>query len=119
MADVDELRSLVKDHLIPRLDSLENEVILLRELCWPVCQALTEHGDQLSYIKRKAIFLSQLHVHDRRTLLARKASMIRKLDLGAGNLCPEEDDTITRTIAAPPRLHDASVCPPVLAPRGQ
>ncbi len=37
-----DLRELVKDHILPRLTQLEEEVRLLREVTWPVCQALRE-----------------------------------------------------------------------------
>ena len=37
-----DLRELVKDHILPRMTQLEEEVRLLREVTWPVCQALRE-----------------------------------------------------------------------------
>jgi hypothetical protein len=37
-----DLRELVKDHILPRLTQLEEEVRLLREVTWPVCQSLRE-----------------------------------------------------------------------------
>lgn len=37
-----DLRELVKDHVLPRLTHLEEEVRLLREVTWPVCQSLRE-----------------------------------------------------------------------------
>jgi hypothetical protein len=40
--DLKNLRELVKDHILPRLTQLEEEVRLLREVTWPVCQALKE-----------------------------------------------------------------------------
>tara|TARA_Y100000385_G_C12707612_1_gene473205 strand:- start:155 stop:463 length:309 start_codon:yes stop_codon:yes gene_type:complete len=42
-----DLRELVKEHILPRLTQLEEEVRLLREVTWPVCQALREKS-QLS-----------------------------------------------------------------------
>ena len=49
-----ELRELVKDHILPRLTNLEEEVRLLREITWPVCQALREKSqlDDKSHFMR-------------------------------------------------------------------
>lgn len=49
-----ELRELVKDHILPRLTQLEEEVRLLREVTWPVCQALREKSqlvDKTQFMK--------------------------------------------------------------------
>ena len=101
-ADAAEMQTFIRDHLIPRIDKLEAELILLRTVCWPVCQAFTENGNQLSDIKGKSVYMSQLHRADRRDLISRKSFMIRKLNLGAGNCPVEEESRITRTIEAPP-----------------
>lgn len=37
-----DIRELVKEHILPRLTQLEEEVRVLREVTWPVCQALRE-----------------------------------------------------------------------------
>jgi hypothetical protein len=52
-----DLRELVKDHVLPRLTQLEEEVRLLREVTWPVCQALRER----SQLDDKTRFMRPLH----------------------------------------------------------
>jgi len=37
-----QLRTLVRENILPRLTELEEEVRLLRKVTWPVCQRLTE-----------------------------------------------------------------------------
>lgn len=88
-ADADELRSMIKDHILPRLDQLENEVTMLRSICWPVCQAFRENG-QLADIHSKVIFLSQYHPEDVSRLVVDKARLIRKLKLGSADCTGEE-----------------------------
>lgn len=49
-----DLREMVKDHILPRLSQLEEEVRLLREVTWPVCQALREKSqldDKTQFMK--------------------------------------------------------------------
>jgi hypothetical protein len=89
-ADADELRVFIKDHLLPRLDQLENEVQILRSVCWPVCQALRENGYQLSDINNKIIFLSTLHPADADKLLREKAKLTHRMKLGSTNCIDEE-----------------------------
>ena len=43
------MEDLVRNLLIPRLDQLEAEVKMLREIAWPICQALKENGNPLSF----------------------------------------------------------------------
>ena len=52
-----DVRVMIKDHLLPRITDLEEEVRLLRGVCWPVCQSITE-VNQLDGIiaKRKFLF---------------------------------------------------------------
>jgi hypothetical protein len=95
-ADADELRSMIKDHILPRLDQLENEVTMLRSVCWPVCQALRENG-QLADIHSKAIFLSHMHPQDMARLVLDKAKVIRKLKLGSADCTAEEMRLVSRT----------------------
>ena len=89
-ADANELRSFIKDHLLPRLDCLENEVQFLRTVCWPVCQALRENGYQLKDINNKINFLSTLHPEDADKLLREKAKLIHRMKLGSSNCIDEE-----------------------------
>lgn len=39
---VKDMRVLIKECLIPRIDELEEETRVLRELIWPVCSAILE-----------------------------------------------------------------------------
>ena len=54
-----DVRELLKDNILPRLTQLEEEVRLLREVTWPVCQSLTETS-QLIDMHNKRRFLSIL-----------------------------------------------------------
>jgi hypothetical protein len=89
-ADANELRSFIRDHMLPRLDRLENEVQILRAVCWPVCQSLRENGHQLTDINNKIIFLSTLHPDDADKLLKEKAKLTRSMKLGGSNCIEEE-----------------------------
>ena len=54
-----QVREIIKDHILPRLTNLEEEVRLLRKATWPVCQTIREHN-QLDDIKFKREFLQNL-----------------------------------------------------------
>ena len=64
----------MKNFLLPRLDQLEAEVKALREVTWPVCQALLEEGDPLKYTQEKRKFLKLFFKDEAVDLLMRKAS---------------------------------------------
>ena len=66
------LREFIKDHLVPRLTELEEEVRLLRKITWPVCQNIRE-STQLDDIKCKREFLQNLDPDEVRMLLKRKS----------------------------------------------
>lgn len=53
---LEDVRSLLKDNILPRLTQVEEEVRLLRELTWPVCQSLVEDNN-LHDIEHKRFFL--------------------------------------------------------------
>ncbi len=53
---LEDVRLLLKDVILPRLDQLECEVKLLREVTWPVCQSLKERHT-LDDIRNKKKFL--------------------------------------------------------------
>ena len=36
------IREFLKDHLVPRLTELEEEVRLLRKITWPICQNIRD-----------------------------------------------------------------------------
>jgi hypothetical protein len=69
---VQALRELVKDHILPRLTQLEEEVRELRLVTWPVCQSLRETS-QLTDIKNKKRFLCMLDKDEIELLLREKA----------------------------------------------
>mgnify|MGYP000029414871 CR=1 FL=1 len=100
-ADANELRSMIKDHLLPRLDSLENEVQMLRTICWPVCQALREDS-QLSDMRNKSIFMHNLHEVDVKKLLNSKAKFLQKNKPSEPNCVKEELSRIVSTLQKPP-----------------
>ena len=66
------LREFIKDHLVPRLTELEEEVRLLRKITWPVCQNIRE-SNQLDDIKCKREFLQNLDPDEVRMLLKHKS----------------------------------------------
>jgi hypothetical protein len=67
------LENLVRTLLIPRLDQLEAEVKMLRELAWPVCQAHKEKGDPFSCIEEKRKYFRLLYKDEALDLLEKKA----------------------------------------------
>jgi hypothetical protein len=66
------VREFLKDHLLPRLYNLEEEVRLLRKITWPVCQNIRE-SNQLDDIKCKREFLQNLDPDEIRMLLKLKS----------------------------------------------
>ena len=70
---VQNLRELLRDHVLPRLSDLEEEVRLLRRITWPVCQSIKEGGNQLSDIKCKKEFLSRLQPEEVEFILRQKS----------------------------------------------
>ena len=94
----EQLGEFVKDHLLPRLTDLEEEVRLLREVCWPVCQALREKS-QLDEIKDKRNFLKWLKDDDEiKKLLIMKADLTRKKpEFSTASLLHEEFAAISST----------------------
>lgn len=64
---------LVRTLLIPRLDQLEAEVTMLRSVTWPVCQALLEDGNPLSFSDEKRRFFRVLYKEEVTELLNKKS----------------------------------------------
>ena len=82
-----DIRSLLRDHILPRMTDLEVEVLYLRRVCWPVCQALREKS-QLDGIKSKRYFLnnSTSDMDEVKHLLNEKQKITQKLfNLGLGS----------------------------------
>ena len=69
-----------REHILPRLTQLEEEVRLLRKFCWPLVQALREEN-QLGDLEAKKEFLrgSCRDLEDVKDLLREKALISQKL----------------------------------------
>jgi hypothetical protein len=67
----------MRTFLLPRLDQLEAEVKALREVTWPVCQALLEEGDPLKHTQEKRKFLKMFYKDEAIDLLLKKAAFER------------------------------------------
>jgi hypothetical protein len=72
---MDEVRTLIRENILPRLDNLDAEMHELRRITWPVCQGQrdTTAGGPLTNIPAKSRFLKFIHIEDIRDLLTRKA----------------------------------------------
>ena len=93
----DQLGEFVKDHLLPRLTDLEEEVRILREVCWPVCQALRERN-QLDDMKTKKEFSRMLGIEEVKKLMVLKAGISRNpVDYSSSTLLHEELAAISST----------------------
>ena len=70
-----EVRKLLRENILPRLDNLDASLHELREATWPVCQGLRDQaaGGPLTNIQTKARFFKFLHIEDIRALLTKKA----------------------------------------------
>ena len=84
------LRELVKDHILPRLTQLEEELRELRLVTWPVCQSLRETS-QLTDTRNKKRFLCLLDDDEVQLLLHEKAAVsARPLAFSTANLLNDE-----------------------------
>ncbi len=84
------VRELVKDHILPRLTQLEEEVRELRLVTWPVCQSLRETS-QLTDTRNKKRFLCLLDEDEVQLLLHEKAAVsARPLTFSTANLLNDE-----------------------------
>jgi hypothetical protein len=63
----------LREVILPRIDSLENEVVMLRKFTWPVCQLYLESYSPTSSLDYKKDFLKHLYREDALDLLKRKA----------------------------------------------
>jgi hypothetical protein len=66
-----DLRQLVRDVVLPEILKTQEELQQLREVTWPVCQALIE-SSQLTNIGEKIKFLNALEHSDAMKLLISK-----------------------------------------------
>jgi len=97
---LEEVRSMIKDHILPRLTQLEQEVLFLRRVTWPVCQAIRETS-QLDDIQIKRIFAMCLRDHDEmKYLLNEKNYLSQKygtqVTMSSANLIAEEADRVLK-----------------------
>ena len=72
---MEDIRSLLWENVLPRLDNLDAEMHDLRRVTWPVCQGQRDvaAGGPLTNITAKTMFLKLFHIDDIRELLRRKA----------------------------------------------
>lgn len=72
---MEDIRQLIKENILPRLDNLDAEMHDLRRVTWPVCQGQRDvvAGGPLTNIPAKSTFLKFIHIDDIRDLLTRKA----------------------------------------------
>lgn len=72
---LEDLRTLVRENILPRLDNNEAEIYELREVTWPVCQGQRDMalGGIFSNLRSKRLFFRFMHVDDILKLLRRKA----------------------------------------------
>lgn len=75
MDHLEEVRKLIRENILPRLDNLDAEMHELRRVTWPVCQGQRDAtaGGPLTNIPVKSRFLKFMHLDDVRDLLSRKA----------------------------------------------
>lgn len=64
---------LLREVILPRLDSYESELRELRAVTWPVCQGLLDEKMPFKNIRAKRNFLKWLDIDEIRRLLRLKA----------------------------------------------
>jgi hypothetical protein len=73
---VQNIREMIKDHILPRLTELECEINDLRKVTWPVCQnVMDEKYGVFATMNMKRKFLYHLDDTDARELLKRKGRL--------------------------------------------
>ena len=83
---IQDLRELLFENILPRLTDIEMEVKYLRQVCWPVCQAIREKN-QLDNIKKKREFFRNAvqSVDEIKELLEEKQKINQRLiQMGIG-----------------------------------
>ena len=95
---LEDVRSMLKDHILPRLTQLEQEVRYLRRVTWPVCQAIRETS-QLDDLQNKRTFARCLCDPDEMIYLLNEKNNIskRNLSLSTTSLLHEEADTVLKS----------------------
>lgn len=87
-----EVRTLLKDCLIPRLDRLEYEVNELRRFTWPVCAPFYEQRSQLDNISLKSKVLLGISEEELKDLLKIKKLISEKIHSDSEYLLGRERD---------------------------
>jgi len=87
-----EVRTLLKDCLIPRLDRLEYEVHELRRFTWPVCAPFYEQRNQMDNISLKSRVLVGTSEEELKNLLIIKKFISEKVHFGSEHLFGRERD---------------------------
>lgn len=70
-----DIRLLIKECIIPRLDKLEQDVDEIKQFVWPVCASFYEKGSQLDNIPIKSKILKSVPDEQIQNLLRRKRSI--------------------------------------------
>lgn len=53
---LNDIRRLLKENILPRLDQLEAEVMLLRKHTWPIVQSMKEHNPLVDISSKREFF---------------------------------------------------------------
>ncbi len=73
------MESLIREVILPRLDSLEAELKALRDVSWPVCQAMWETKfphDEEETTKQKRMYMRHVFKDEGLELLKKKAKFM-------------------------------------------
>lgn len=73
MSNIDDISRLLREVVLPRLDSHEAELRELRAVTWPVCQAMWDRKMPFMNISMKKRFFKFLEIDELRRLLRSKA----------------------------------------------
>lgn len=87
-----DVRTLLKECLIPRLDRLEHEVNELKRFTWPVCAPFYEQRSQLDNITLKSKVLLGISEEELKELLRIKKLISEKIHSGSDHLLGRERD---------------------------
>ena len=74
---MEEIHTLIRENILPRLDAHEAELWELRGATWPVCQALKDRNMPFRNIEEKRRFFKFLDRDEIRRLLRLKARYAR------------------------------------------
>lgn len=73
MSNIEDVSRLLREVVLPRLDSHEAELRELRAVTWPVCQAMWDRKMPFMNISMKKRFFKFLDIDELRRLLRSKA----------------------------------------------